>query len=380
MKAWKRAAALAPALIAAAGCETIGNTTRDWAGLDESPVRTEYDDGRPAGGLPRAGNDARDNLVSAIRELVGGGSAISAEVQTRRAHAVFARAEEYYHVGRLAMRSQCESFMQTLASVDGQTTFGRDLANNFFDTATVAATISNSPTIWATGLSATQNSFNSISGSTERFLLLTDSVGALRERVVHRMESAESDTPSFAEYKNDDGSLKDSVTSAVALDMARQSVEAVQRYGAPCTEAGLRLIIAEALSTNGIARQAQEARQRSSVEVLESIINTTTVEGQERYVVRTRDLQLMYVWALTAGEEEPEGETGKIRNQIEFELPYLAALRGGDESRVSYYVQQIASERPQLRDAVGAVRAELLAAYQTRTTANTPQAPEQPSE
>jgi hypothetical protein len=374
METWKRALALTPALLAVVGCETIGNTTRDWAGLDESPVRTEYDDGRPAGGLARSGFEARDRLVDAIQALVSP-SPTSRDTETNRAKAVFERAEEFYHVGRLAMRSQCESFMQTLASVDGQTTFGRDLANNFFDTATVAATISNSPTIWATGLSATQNSFNSISGSTERFLLLTDSVGALRERVILRMEASEGDEPPFANYRETDGSLKSTVTSAVALDIARQSIEAVQRYGAPCTEAGLRLIIAEALSNNGIAREAAEARQRTNVQVIEAIINANSVEGQQPYVVRMRDLQLMYVWALTAGEIDDETDTAKVREQIEFELPYLGSLKGGDSSRLSYYVQQSAAERPQLREAVDQVRREMLEAYRTRTAANEGAAP-----
>jgi len=305
MKGWKRAIALAaaaPALVTAGGCAQIGNWTRQAAGLDQNPVRTEYDSGRPSAGLYRSGYDARSRLAEAIQALVNPGD--SNATDAARSQAVFQRAEEFYHVGRLAMRSQCESFMQTLASVDGQTTFGRDLANNFFDTATVAATISNSPTMWATGLSATQNSFNSIGGSTERFLLLTDSVGALRERVILRMEASEGEPPPFDDYKNDNGTPDDTITSAVALDMARQSIEAVQRYAAPCTEAGIRLIIAEALSGDGLERDANRANQRSYMDAIHNIINDGTPEGQAAYTVTEQELRWLYVWALIG--EEPE--------------------------------------------------------------------------
>lgn len=249
--------------------------------------------------------------------------------------------------------------MQTLASVDGQTTFGRDLANNFFDTATVAATISGSPSIWATGLSTTQNSFNSISGSTERFLLLTESVGALRERVISRMEASEGTPIQF-------DANRDAITSASALDMARRAIEAVQRYGAPCTEAGIRLIVTEALATNDIGRQAQRSRYESYLDTLHRVINEGEEKG-EQHEIGDAEVRLTYLWAISAGADVST-DAGKVRSQIEtINLPFLGALTAEQKSRVSYYAQQAIGDRPDLRNDFESLRDELLAAYRERT-------------
>lgn len=365
METWKRALALAPALVAAAGCANLGEWTRDAVGLDQDPVRTEYDDGAPhPDTLAHAGFRSRQALICAIDAMVnqsgdrpgmcrgvGSGDASAQEV--------VARAEEYYHIGRLALRSQCESFLQTLASVDGQTTYGRDLANNFFDTATVAATVSQSSPIWATGLSATQNSFNSVSGSTERFLLLTESVGALRQRVVDRMEAEEGPPLNFDHYRNDP-------TNAAALDVARRALQAVQRYGGPCTEAGIRLIISEALATNDIGRQAQRSRYESYLDTLHRVINEGVDKGEQREF-GDAEVRLAYLWAISAGAELST-DAGKVRNQIEtVNLSLLAELTDDQKSRVSYYVQQAIGDRPDLGSDFESLRDELLAAYRERT-------------
>lgn len=259
------------------------------------------------------------------------------------------------------MRSQCESYMQTLASVDGQTTFGRDLANNFFDTATVAATISQSPSLWATGLSSVQNSFNSVSGSTERFLLLTESVGALRERVLARMEAEEGAALDFDVYRDR------ASTDAVALDVARRSLLAVQRYGAPCTEAGIRLIISEALANNSIADQAQLSRYQSYVQVVQDIINEG-VEKDERHEIDDVELRVLYLWAITAASDAST-DAGKVHAQIEqVRLPYVGEITDGDvKNRLSYHVQQAAAQNDAVRNDIESLRNELLAAYTSRT-------------
>ena len=298
MNLLQRAVALAPLMAVAAGCSTLAEGTRDLVGLSQEPVRTESE--RTTAALVRELADARQQLDSGIHEVVtnndderaakvaerdrweqtraqrqetrdgpiaavfsGVGAMMSDQTPPHvpaDARELIERAEVYYHLGILTMRSQCEGYMQSLATVDSETTFGQDLANNFFDTATVAATVSQSPSIWATGLSATQNSFNSVSGSTERFLLLSESVGALRERVLQRMTDAIGTPPSFGSANATRGS---------ALQIARQAVEAIQRYGAPCTEGGIRLIIAEALTDSSIARQAIMERELPTAPILE---------------------------------------------------------------------------------------------------------------
>lgn len=390
-----RAVALAPLLIAASGCGHLAEGTRDLVGLNQEPVRTEGDESTRA--LGRELVRARQQLDAGISEVVTTTDSERAamvrqraererERQERRteggmiggviatvgaimadseppplpadANDLIERAEVYYHLGRLTMRSQCEGYMQALATVDSETTFGQDLANNFFDTATVAATVSQSPVIWATGLSATQNSFNSVSGSTERFLLLSESVGALRERVLQRMDDAVGTPPSFSTA---------SATRGAALDIARQSIEAIQRYGAPCTEGGIRQIIADALTGPEIAQLAVQQRELHYRESIRNLINS----GGNKYEVNDRDLRLLLLYAGARGETTEPART--LLAQINIELPYLAALSPQDKNQLYYFINQV-SHLPgsRLRDDMATLRQELLNAAAQRAAQPTP--------
>lgn len=386
MNASQRALALVPALLAVTGCGHLAEGTRDFVGLDEQPIRTEGH--QSAENLGDQLRDARADLNQGIQDVVQISSderrdiaagnqrdpqrgfmgilpgAAPARVPDGPSDLV-ERAEVYYHLGRLTMRSQCESYMQALATVDSETTFGRDLANNFFDTATVAATISQSPVLWATGLSATQNSFNSVSGSTERFLLLSDSVGALRERVLQRMDDAVGRPPTFALTNQE-------VTRGFALDMARQAVEAIQRYGAPCTEGGIRQIIADALGP----QIGQEATQRRNEAFVESIRGIVAKHGS--YPLADRDLGLLYLYSMTRGDTTPEAQN--LLAEIQLLLPYLGenGLNGTDRNLLFYNIQQIASaESSPLRNGAAALRREVLDARAARQ-GSAPAAPEPP--
>lgn len=364
MNAYQRALALVPSLVAITGCQYFAGVTRDAVGLDETPVRTEpfQDENRLIG----AGLVARAELYQKIEQLVAAPTDANAEE-------VFHRAEQYYHLGRLAFRSQCEGFMQTLASVDGQTTLGQNLANNFFDTATVAATVTQSPVMWATGLSVAQNAFNGVSESTERYVLLSDSVGALRERVLGSMEADEgADGPDFDQYRPGDNRQR--VTAAAALNLARQSIEAVQRYGAPCSEGGIRQIIAEALGGDELRQQAARTRQQSYADVIRSIINTNVPQGEAGFSVTEGGYRLLYLWALSRGENAAE-ETRGAREQIEHELSYLGPLKEQEQARLSYFVQQLGAQRPAIASDLDALRTEVLA----RRAAREQQAPTEPA-
>jgi|CXWL01.1.fsa_nt_gi hypothetical protein len=363
MNAYQRALMLAPVLIAASGCQGIARYTRDFVGFDERPVRTEpIQDSNP---LIGAGEDARTKLYAGVRSLIGG---------SETAANVYTLAEQYYHIGRLAYRSQCEGFMQTLASIDGQTTLGQDLANNFFDTATIAATVSQSPAMWATGLSATQNSFNGVSESAERYLFLTDSVGALRERVLLRMQESEGDDPPPFEQYRPGGDDAAPLTATVALNLARQSIEAVQRYGAPCTEGGIRQIIAEALGGDGLRQQAAQARNQSFADAIRSIINTNVPQGEAGFSVTDDGFRLLYLWAQSRGENAAQ-ETRNVREQIEHELSYLEPLKQQEQARLSYFVQQMARQRPAISEDIDELRAAVIA----RRAAREAQAPTEPA-
>ena len=363
MNAYQRALMLAPALIAVTGCQGIARYTRDFVGFDERPVRTEpIQDNNP---MIEAGVSARTNLYAGVRKLIAG---------EETAANVYALAEQYYHIGRMAYRSQCEGFMQTLASIDGQTTLGQDLANNFFDTATIAATVSQSPAMWATGLSATQNSFNGVSESAERYLFLTDSVGALRERVLMSMQASEgADPPPFEQYRPGVEGAQP-LTQTAALNLARQAIEAVQRYGAPCTEGGIRQIIAEALGGDGLRQQAAQARNQSFAEVIRSIINTNVPQGEAGFSVTDEGYKLLYLWALSRGDNAAE-ETRNVRDQIEHELPYLGQLKEQEKARLSYFVQQMSTQRPAIAADLDALRAAVIA----RRAAREQQAPTEPT-
>lgn len=346
MNASQRALALVPSLLAVTACANIADRARNFVGLNEQPVRTEGSGS--ADYMERQVALARDKLNVDIGKLVAREGNVTPA-------SLVEQSEEYFHLGRLAMRSQCESYMQTLASVDSQTTFGRDLANNFFDTATVAATISQSPVLWATGLSATQNSFNSVSGSTERFLLLTDSVGALRERVLRRMDDAVGTPPAF-------DSNRATTSRATAIDMARQAIEAVQRYGAPCTEGGIRQIIADALSGPQIG---QEAVQRRNEAYVESIRGILAKHGS--YPLADRDLGLLYLYSMTRGDTTDVAQN--LLAEIQLLLPYLGenGLNGTDRNLLFYNIQQIASvESSPLRNGAATLRREVLDARAAR--------------
>ncbi len=350
-------AAIGPAALAMAGCTTIGNIARSTVGLDERPLRTESTNS--AHYLRDAELHARDHLNQSIQSLVS-----TPPRATPRALAD--EAEQYYYLGRLAMRSHCESFMQTLASVDSQTTFGRDLANNAFDTATVGATISHSPTLWATALSTLQTSFNSLSGSAERFLLMTDSVGALRERVLQKMDDSAGTPPLFETYRN-------SVTTAQALDLTRQAIEGVQRYGAPCTEGGIRLIIAEALTGPQIADLAQSERTDAFIEQIRALVNK---HGQ--YAVSTHDLQLLYLYSQNRGATDADGTA--LLQQIRLALPYLPEFESqsghSELNSLLYAIQQVATlEGPRLTSGTDQIKHDLIAAGQAASSSAAPAAP-----
>ncbi|MEQ1707117.1 MAG: hypothetical protein ABL864_02160 [Terricaulis sp.] len=369
MNASQRALALIPSLLAVTACQHLADFTRDAVGLDETPVRTEpfQDDNT----LIDAGRDARARLHLEIGALV----AAPNDAKDAKARDVFRRAEEYYHIGRLAFRSQCEGFMQTLASVDGQTTLGQNLANNFFDTATVAATVTQSPVMWATGLSVTQNAFNSVSESTERYVLLSDSVGALRERVLGSMAAGEgAEGPNFDRYRP--GAADSTpLTPAVALSLARQSIEAVQEYGAPCTEGGIRQIIADALGGDELRQQAARTRNQSYADAIRSIINTNVPQGEAGFSVTEEGYRLLYLWTLSRGENAAD-ETRGVREQIEHELSYLGPLKEQEQARLSYFVQQqFATQRREVSSYLGTLRTEVLA----RRALREEQAPTEPA-
>lgn len=388
MNALHRALALVPLMVAASGCGHLAEGTRDIVGLTHEPVRTEG--GASGNTLGRQMRAARAELDQSISDVVTTTDSERAERMTEHAawesarkdrierarrgpveamataltaigrepepsvpadaRELIERAEVYYHLGRLTMRSQCEAYMQALATVDSETTFGQDLANNFFDTATVAATVSQSPAIWATGLSATQNSFNSVSGSTERFLLLSESVGALRERVLQRMDDAVGTPPSFNTTN---------ATRGVALDFARQAIEAVQRYGAPCTEGGIRQIISDALTEPEIAQQAAQQRELSYRADIRVLINNNRDKDQQPYEVNDRDLRLLLLYAGARGETTEPSTT--LERQIRVELPYLAGMLPENMNQLLYFINQI-SHLPgnRLRNDLATLREELL--------------------
>lgn len=229
----------------------------------------------------------------------------------------------------MAMRTQCEAFMQALAGVDSQQSYGRDLANNFFDVATIAATVSQSPAMWATGLSTTQTTFNSVSVSTERYLMLTDSVGALRQRVLDEMEKGVVE-PDFA-------AARDGAPGRLgrALNIARQSIAAVQAYGSACTEGGIRLVISEALTASPIATIAEFDRTEGYRSEIQRLVREALPADQRSgFRIGSRDVSLLFLYSYMIRQTEPNPDLPAVRAAI----PYIDNMGANDRQLLLSYV------------------------------------------
>lgn len=353
---------IAPALIAMGGCASLGEMARDTVGMKQEPVRTESDQSvRAIVGAREAARNALDAQIVLVAESVGRPTPPARNEQPppqSSADRLIELAAVYYHVGRLSVRTQCEAFMQTLAGVDSQQAFGRDLANNLFDTATIIATVSQSPSAWATGLSTSQSSFNSVSVSTERYLMLTDSVGALRERVLEKMDENIA-VPDFEAARNaQEGKV------AAALNVAREAVLAVHAYGAPCTEGGIRLLISEALTASPVAVIAHSSRVEVIMEEIRQLVADQLPEDQrEQFTLGSRDLHLLYFYSLVRDTRNP------ALPQLRAALPYVATMSDDDRQSLFNYISLLATTGGQesyLESGKRALDREFLAARQAQ--------------
>lgn len=323
MKRFSAPLALVLAAASLGGCSHVASATREFAGLNEEPVSTEHDTAVEDHTLMERHLRAQliaDMLVVARGEADGTGAATEFSLnltelpegvrdafnelkdgrtsnnQRSISQGEFVReASAYYSFGRTAFKSRCELFLQALATVDGQISYGRDLGNNFLDAATILATAFNSPAGYALGISTAQGSFNSVYGSMERYLMLTDSVGPLRERVLEAMELAE--TPELE--------FKDSDDIQVSVRNARLAISQVQNYGVTCSEAGLRQIIGDALREEPTLESVTQAgRARSLVSGIEDAIQS--VPGFGEYNVSDSDLYLLYAYIISDRQDQNE--------------------------------------------------------------------------
>lgn len=343
-------AALLMSVAGLGACANLAHQTRDFVGLSDEPVRTEDEhdietlsnmertlraqllaDMLVVARGTRTPTDATnadasyqltlshlpENVRTVFANLSDGRTSGEDDAQVRTISARdFAREAEAYHsFGRAAFRGRCELFLQTLASVDGQISYGRDLGNNIFDAATILSTAFDSPVGYAIGISTTQSTFNSVYGSMERYLMLTDSVGPLRERVVEAMEAVDTEELNFEPEQD----------PALLVNSARLGINHVQNYGAICSEAGLRQIIGDALRDNQPTLERELDGRRAALlrQEIEEVIGT--LPGFENYNVSDPDLQLLYAFIVldrTDAQRQLIGAGLPRRN----DTPLLSAL------------------------------------------------------